>query len=747
MDAIINKLNDKQKEAVLFTDGALLVLAGAGSGKTRVITHRFAYLLKEKRLVPSNILAVTFTNKAAGEMKERIYSLTGMDTRNAWIRTFHSMGVMLLRRNPEVIGYPRDFVIYDDTDTKNLIKTIMKDLSINTETINPAGVADKISSLKDGLQSPDDYHKVRQSSFDDSASKVYYEYERLLRKNRAVDFPDLISLPIRLFKTSDSVLNFYQDLWHYVMVDEFQDTNSAQYELMNMICGKRGNICVVGDDDQSIYGWRGANVENIYDFKKRYSATVIPLEQNYRSTSVILEAANSVVSRINNRMPKNLWTDRRSDDKIQLVSTLTDRDESKYIVDTIDRLMGRYQCRDFAIFYRTNAQSRLFEEELLYHNIPYKIFGGQKFYSRKEIKDILAYIKLIVNPYDGASYARIINVPKRKIGDTTEAKVARYADLSNISYVEALLAAESLPDVNKTVLAAMIELGQILFELNQSMDKITPTNFVKILLDSIHYKDYVVNFDQDGLDRWSNVEELINSIKVFEENNPDASVVDFLNEITLDTSTEESEESPDQNYVSLMTIHNAKGLEFPVVFISGAVDGLLPHVSSSYSEKEMNEERRLFYVAITRAKDKLTISFPESRLKFGELLYCTPSPFLRDIPEELTEQVTPKALRDATPKKTAWQPKNNYSQYKPAAKSEKPVIRKREEPISKPPSGNSKPVDNITDLKEGNWIVHRQFGKGKVTFVSEKFIKVQFDQYGVQTVSGNFISSIGLIES
>ncbi len=363
MDPILDPLNNKQREAVLYTKGALLVLAGAGSGKTRVITHRFAYLLREKNLRLNNILSVTFTNKAAGEMKERISLLTGVDTRNAWIRTFHSMGVIIIRSNSGAIGYPRDFVIYDDTDSRNLVKTIMKDMGINPESFNPAGIAEKISSLKDSQISADEFDRIKISAFDNNTLQVYRKYESILRKNRAVDFPDLIILPIRIFEENPEILKYYRELWQYVMVDEFQDTNSSQYGLINLICGENRNICVVGDDDQSIYGWRGANVDNIYDFKDRYEAKVIALEQNYRSTEVILNAANGVVDKIPGRMEKKLWTERRSEDKIHIIETYTDREEAKVIVNIIDNQLSQRNCRDFAVFYRTNAQSRLFEEE------------------------------------------------------------------------------------------------------------------------------------------------------------------------------------------------------------------------------------------------------------------------------------------------------------------------------------------------------------------------------------------------
>jgi DNA helicase-2/ATP-dependent DNA helicase PcrA len=741
MDPILAPLNDKQREAVQHTDGALLLLAGAGSGKTRVITHRFAYILKEKHLRLSNILAVTFTNKAASEMKNRISQLVKYDVSGAWIRTFHSMGMMILKKNPEAMGYPKEFVIYDDTDSKNLIRTIMKELQINTESFNPAGVAEKISSLKDNLISPDDFEKMRSSSFDDIAFKVFGEYERNLRKNKALDFPDLIGLPIRILSKNQDILNFYQDLWPYMMVDEFQDTNSAQYKLINLIGSKNKNICVVGDDDQSIYGWRGANVDNIYDFESRYQAKVIALEQNYRSTSVILSAANSVVSKISGRMEKKLWTEKKEGEKIRLIEVTTDRDEARMIVDQIKRFSQKYEYQDFAVFYRTNAQSRIFEESLLSENIPYKIFGGQKFYERKEIKDILAYIKQIVNPFDSASFDRIINVPKRKIGEASQIKIKQLANERNISFIEALLAADEIPQIQKNTVPVIKELGQILLELNQSMDKITPTNFVKILLDAIHYRNYILDFDQDGLDRWSNVEELINSIKEYEEGNPEAFVADFINEVTLQTSVDGLAEDQNRNYVSLMTIHNAKGLEFPVVFICGVVDGLLPHASSSFSQREMNEERRLFYVAITRAKENLFLSYPENRFNYGELMSCLPSPFLKDIPEDLLEHIFKKSSKPAGfVKNTASYRKKTLD------KGDKKEIEEYEEENIPEFTGKEQAVQSLSEINQGDKIIHKRFGRGKVTFVSDKFIKVDFEEFGVQNMSGNFLANIRAVK-
>lgn len=757
MNNILDQLNDRQREAVLNIDGALLVLAGAGSGKTRVITHRFAYILQEKNLALRNILAVTFTNKAANEMKERIGGLVGFDTRFAWVRTFHSTGLMIIRSKPELIGYPSSFVIYDDTDSKNIVTTIMKDMGINIKDFLPKTIYGAISKAKDNLVSVSEYTESADSQFDDIVAKVFIAYQNMLRKNKAVDFADLISLPITMFLENRSFLDEYREMWQYIMVDEFQDTNKAQYKLLKLITGKANNICVVGDDDQSIYGWRGARIDNIYDFKDRYKADVIALEQNYRSTNIILKAANSVVSKITGRMSKKLWTDRDSEEKIKLIETPRDIEEAKTIAENIAELSDKYAYSEFAIFYRTNAQSRLLEEALLRRKIPYKIFGGQKFYARKEIKDILAYIRLIINPYDYASYSRIVNVPSRKIGGVSMQKISNYADVSGISYIEALLKIDQA-GVNKSLIVKAQDLGQILLELNQSVEGFTPMNFVKLLLETIGYKAYIEKYDEDGRDRWSNVEELINSVKNFQDTNPELNIVDFLNEVSLQTGIDEMGE--DRNYVSLMTIHNAKGLEFSVVFVSGVVDGLMPHFASLTSKKEMDEERRLFYVAITRAKDILYLCHSQSRMKFGEVTMSTPSPFLKDIPDELTEIIVVKDTRpmlrfgnkdnSGSYKKGSggygkYRGKSYTNSHSPKSKTKSKDTKIELHPASKSEYKTSA-IESMDTLNVGDRVLHNIFGVGTVEFVSAKMLKAEFDEYGTQVLGGNLTSSIKKIE-
>jgi len=738
-DKILDTLNDKQREAVEYIDGALLVLAGAGSGKTRVITHRFAHILREKHLHMRNILAVTFTNKAANEMKERIAYLTGRDAFKAWVRTFHSTGLLIIRDNPELIGYPSNFSIYDDTDSKNLVKTIMKDLNFDINTFAPASVYGAISRAKDLLISAGEYELEANSEFKEVVSKTFFAYEDNLRKNRAVDFADLIALPIRMFRENPDFLDKYRSIWKYIMVDEFQDTNKSQYELLKLIIGDNNNICVVGDDDQSIYGWRGAVIDNIYDFEKRYNAKVIPLEQNYRSTNIILESANEIVQKIPDRMSKRLWTERVSEDKIGVMECADSFREAYAIANKIKEEIeqNNYSYKDFAVFYRTNAQSRHLEEAMRRLNIPYMIFGGQKFYERKEIKDILAYIKLIVNPYDFTSFERIINVPSRKIGDITQKRITGYALSKGISYIEAITDAKSA-GLKGGVLENAVNLGEILFELNQSVENLSPTNFVKILIDAVRFKDYISGYDSDGLDRWSNVEELINSIRIFETINPELNIADFLNEVSLQSSIDDMENERD--YVSLMTIHNAKGLEFGVVFVSGVVNGLIPHSSSINSIKEMNEERRLFYVAITRAKDKLYLSYPLVKMSYGENSDVEASEFLAEIPEqyiEMTEKTEFYAYDKPSVKTSS---RNSF--YKPKRETKIPVSQKIEIPVITSDRAKTAKISSIKDISVGDKVIHGVFGIGKVEFVSEKMIQAKFEDYGLQQIGGNVALSI-----
>jgi DNA helicase-2/ATP-dependent DNA helicase PcrA len=741
MDPILDGLNDKQREAVVAADGSVLVLAGAGSGKTRVITNRFAYLIREKNLRMENILAVTFTNKAAGEMKERIARLTGESTSHSWVRTFHATGLMIIRRNPETIGYPHNFVIYDADDSKDVAGSVMQDLRINTTVYKTGPIMHAIFRAKDNMITPAEFENDAATEIDKITASVYREYEKRLRENFALDFNDLLLMPIRIFRENPRLLEYYQNLWRYMMIDEFQDTNIAQYQFMKLVVSRDKHICVVGDDDQSIYGWRGANIENIYKFKRDYEPTVVPLEQNYRSTQLILDAANNVVNKIPGRMEKRLWTARSGGDKIGLIETMRETDESRVIADTIRDLSAKVGYDKIAVFYRTNSQSRVLEEAMLRANIPYRIFGGQKFYERKEIKDVIAYIRLIINPFDRQAFERIVNIPARGVGNVGKQKLISYAKEMGISYVEVLTKVGEVNGIQRESVRKLDDLGQVLFELNQSIEQISPTNFVKILIDSVDYKKYIRDFDETGAERWENVEELVNSVKELEVSGEGSNIVDFINSITLHAEIDDLKEENERETVSLMTIHNAKGLEFPVVFISGVNDGLIPHSNSRHSPEQMEEERRLFYVAVTRAKDKLYMSLSGSRIVYGEIIPTKPSVFLLDIPSELFDPIQTHSMYDTrTPSSGKGMGKftNRPAAAKPGP-SEEPAYT-YEGKVGGAEKGES--VGGMDELKSGDRVRHPMLGAGTVKSVSAKLMQIEFDNWGLRAMGGNFLSSL-----
>ena len=729
MDSILEGLNDPQKQAVTATEGPLLVLAGAGSGKTRVITHRFAYILDQNKASINNILAVTFTNKAAGEMKERIGGLLGMDTAGAWVRTFHSTGALLMRRHPEAFGYPRDFVIYDDDDSKKLVKSVIKELNIDASAYNANSIHHTVLNAKENMLTPEEQLENATSELEKVSARIYRGYQDALQRNKAVDFTDLITIPLKMFRENPRILGYYQNQWRYIMVDEFQDTNFVQYELIKLICSEHRNVCVVGDDDQSIYGWRGATVENLYDFEKTYEPMIVPLEQNYRSTKTILEAANQVVSRIPGRMSKKLWTDRKSDQRIKLIQSDSESAESRRIVEQIIQLSKQYSYKDFAVFYRTNAQSRSLEEAFLSYRIPARVIGGQKFFERMEIKDILAYLRCIANPFDRIAFERVLSAPARGIGDTTRNKLIAFADANGLHMIEALLRTQELDNVRGATTKACKELGEILLEMNQSLEKLSPVNFVKILIDVIGYKTYITNYDETGKERWENVEQLINGITEFQKRNGGGNIIDYLNEVSLQTSTDELDAEEKRNSVSLMTIHNAKGLEFPVVFISGTVDGLIPLSNSVNSQREIDEERRVFYVAITRAKDILFITYPFMRYTYGETTMARPSPFLDDIDPGLVEHLFPP---------TESQPKAAASR-ELLEKQEKKIEIDRKKSIA---AIKGMKISGLKDLEVGDTVKHPFFGIGKVQFVSERLLEIAFDEFGKRQFGGSMVSGL-----
>lgn len=638
--SLLDALNEPQRQAVMATDGPLLILAGAGSGKTRVLTHRTAYLIEECGVNPYNIMAITFTNKAAGEMRERIDQMVGYGSESIWVCTFHSTCVRILRRYIDRLGFGTNFTIYDSDDQKTLMKDVCKRLEIDTKMYKEKMFLSAISSAKDELIDPiefetraaGDYVKRKQA-------QVYREYQQALKQNNALDFDDLIMKTVELFKLDKEVLASYQDRFRYIMVDEYQDTNTAQFELIRLLALKYQNLCVVGDDDQSIYKFRGANIYNILNFEHHFpDATVIKLEQNYRSTQNILDAANAVIANNQGRKEKRLWTDNGAGDKITFEQLDTAAEEADFVARDIARRVrkGEYQYKDCAILYRTNAQSRLFEERFITANIPYKIFGGVNFYARKEVKDLLAYLKTIDNGQDDLAVRRIINIPKRGIGAASINKVALYAQEQEISFYDALCVAEQVPGLGKA--AAKIRPFVLFIQSMKAKAKLL--SVADLLQEVIETTGYVRELEAEGTDeaeaRIENIDELISKAVDYAEGEEAPTLNGFLENVALVADIDSFDENSD--YVVLMTLHSAKGLEFPNVYLAGLEDGLFPSymsITSDNSQAEIEEERRLAYVGITRAKKNLTITSARVRMVRGQTQYGKVSRFVRELPPEL----------------------------------------------------------------------------------------------------------------
>jgi len=625
---LLGGLNDKQKEAVLHTEGALLVLSGAGSGKTKVITHRIAHLL-EKNIPEYNILAITFTNKAAREMKERLEKILGRENK-VWISTFHGMCVRMLRQDIYRLGYDNNFTIYDAQDSERLMKECIKELNLD-EKLNPAkSMMYQIGELKNSLISPQAFEKQHGNFREETVSKIYTSYQDKLKQNNALDFDDIISKTIELFQAHMEVVERYQQKFKYIMVDEYQDTNTAQYTLVSMLADGHGNLCVVGDDDQSIYGWRGADIRNILEFEKDFNnAKVIKMEQNYRSTSNILDAANSVILNNAGRKEKKLWTDNEQGERITFYSADSDFDEGAYVATAIkERAESGSKYSDFGILYRQNSLSRTIEEQLARRGIPYRIFGGLRFYDRKEIKDVLAYLKAIHNPLDSVSLRRIVNVPKRGIGDSSVDKVSAYALEQGISLYDAMKDCEWLGSRSKKF-AEFIELMEDLKQFAQN------NNVEELINEILNKTKYIQDLEKDDQlqSRQENIRELVNKAVEFEKIIDEPSLSAFLEDVSLVADIDNYSEDADT--ATLMTVHSSKGLEFPSVFIVGFEDGIFPSIRSNSTEKDMEEERRLCYVGITRAREKLYITSSMSRLHNGKTVYNLKSRFLKEIDKSL----------------------------------------------------------------------------------------------------------------
>lgn len=642
MNPLLTGMNDRQAEAVQTTDGPLLIMAGAGSGKTRVLTHRIAYLIDEKLVNPWNILAITFTNKAAREMKERAFSLSPA-TEDCLIATFHSMCVRILRREADHIGYNRNFTIVDPGEQRTLMKRILKNLNLDPKKWNERAILGTISNAKNDLIDEVAYENMAGDMYTEIVAKCYTAYQKELRQSEAMDFDDLIMLTLRLFDQNPDVLTYYQQRYQYVHVDEYQDTNHAQYQLVKLLASRFKNICVVGDADQSIYGWRGADMQNILDFEKDYpEAKVVLLEENYRSTKTILQAANEVIRNNRNRRPKNLWTQNEDGEEIVYYRANDEQDEALFVARTIDQLTREgYSHKDFAVLYRTNAQSRTVEEALLKSNIPYTMVGGTKFYSRKEIRDVISYLNLIANPSDNISYERVVNEPKRGVGPGTVEKIRNFAASQNVSLLEAS-SQIMLSLVKGKAAQSVFDFANLILNLRERLDELTVTELVEIVLEKTGYTEQLVaQGTLESQARIENIEEFLSVTKKFDEhseNDTEETGLDklsrFLNDLALvadtdDAGTQESSE------VTLMTLHAAKGLEFPVVFIIGMEENVFPLSRATEEEDELEEERRLAYVGITRAEKVLFLTNANSRLLYGKTNYNRPTRFLNEISSDL----------------------------------------------------------------------------------------------------------------
>ncbi|WP_268624006.1 DNA helicase PcrA [Paenibacillus alvei] len=646
----IKRLNPEQRRAVETTEGPLLIMAGAGSGKTRVLTHRIAYLIATRKAPPWSILAITFTNKAAREMQERVSKLVGPDGRDIWVSTFHSMCVRILRKDIERIGFTSNFTILDSGDQLSVIRGCMKELNLDTKKFDPRAVQAAISTAKNELLTPSRFEQKIGDHFDGIVAKVYTMYQKRLKSNNSLDFDDLIMSTIQLFKDVPEVLDFYQKKFKYIHVDEYQDTNRAQYMLCRMLADQHQNICVVGDSDQSIYRWRGADITNILNFEGDYpKATTIMLEQNYRSTSNILNAANGVIKLNTGRKPKKLWTESGEGEKIKLYQADTEHDEGYFVTSEIKKNhMANKHYADHAILYRTNAQSRVIEEILIKSDIPYQIVGGVKFYDRKEIKDLLAYLRLISNMDDDISLERVVNVPKRGIGATTMNKLAEAAATRGTSMMKVIADMDDL-DISPKTKGALREFRAIIDNLNHMVEYLSVTELTEKMLELSEYKLELQRENTlESKARLENIDEFLSVTQEFEQRNEDKSLISFLTDLALiaDIDSMNDEEGNEQeDAVILMTMHSAKGLEFPVVFIIGMEEGVFPHSRAFSDNEELEEERRLAYVGITRAEKQLFLTCARTRTLFGRTNANPPSRFLQEIPDEVKEDATPEGTR------------------------------------------------------------------------------------------------------
>ncbi|MEF2290693.1 DNA helicase PcrA [Virgibacillus dokdonensis] len=664
-ETLLKGLNQQQREAVMHTDGPLLIMAGAGSGKTRVLTHRIAYLLAEKDVSARNVLAITFTNKAAREMKERVKRLVGPESEYMWVSTFHSMCVRILRRDIDRIGYNSNFTILDSSDQLSVVKQVLKNLNIDPKKMEPRAMLGQISAAKNELITPEEYNKRVGNFFERQVGQVYEAYQKMIVKNQSLDFDDLIMQTIHLFKRVPEVLEYYQRRFQYIHVDEYQDTNHAQYALVKMLASRYQNLCVVGDSDQSIYRWRGAEIANILTFEKDYpTSRTIMLEQNYRSTKSILAAANHVIDNNTSRKPKKLWTENEEGKQIHYFQGATEQEEALFVTEKIQQLTreGEYSPSDVAILYRTNAQSRAIEDTLVKSNMAYQMVGGTKFYERKEIKDIIAYLRLIANPNDDLSFERVVNVPKRGIGKTSVERLREYAALHDISFNDAVKEVD-FTGVSKKAANALAAFSSLIQSLSQQQEFLTATDMVEAVLTRTGYETMLKNERSiEAQSRLENLEEFMTVTQDFEAASEDKTLVAFLTDLALiaDIDQVDEEEIEAEAKITLMTLHAAKGLEFPVVFLIGMEENVFPHSRSMFDDEEMEEERRLAYVGITRAEKELYLTHARMRTLFGRTNMNPISRFINEIPEELIAGI--EVANDAMFGRRSTEPKPNRAQ-------------------------------------------------------------------------------------
>lgn len=725
-------LNPQQAEAVINTEGPMLIMAGAGSGKTKVLTCRVANLL-QKGVRPYRILAITFTNKAAAEMRERVNNMSGPAAKDVWLFTFHAFCARFLRMEIDKLpGYGGNFAIYDTADSQNLIKQILKEMNLDDKRFQPSGILSRISNAKNALQDAAAFARQAGDFYEQKVADIYSRYEQKLQLNNALDFDDLLMLSIKLLQKNKEVREKYQDRFDYLLVDEYQDTNHAQYLLTKFLAAKHRNICVVGDADQSIYGWRGADIQNILDFEKDYpDAKVIKLEQNYRSTQIILDAANAVIENNTGRKPKNLWTENKSGADIIYFQAVDERDEARFVIEQLQNLQRTENKKlgDMAILYRTNTQSRIFEEMLIKSGISYNMVGGLKFYERKEIKDIIAYLRVIFNPADSLSLLRIINVPKRGIGDASLAKIQAYAAANNVSLFEAVSNAAAIDGLSSRFVSKLDDLAGIIFELMNLANEAPVEDLIdRVLRDTGYLEELENERTPQAQSRIDNLHELISVAQEFAASEEENNLENFLAHVALVSDIDDTELGEDA--ITLMTLHSSKGLEFPVVFLVGMEEGLFPHARTLMDETEIEEERRLCYVGITRAKEKLFLSSTKMRTIYGNTVTYPPSRFLQEIPASLVKTIKRQERFSAL---------ENFKQVseKYSARPQKPASTFN--PHSFMPQKPAAAAGGTgTRFNTGDRVSHSKWGEGMVVSVKDspdgQEVKVAFAGAGVRSL-------------